>query len=59
MNIANGQVNMMQWNNNLQDKVDGYRTMTEAAFARQCFDQGLSVHKTQQAIEKLRKGESN
>jgi hypothetical protein len=50
---------MALWNERVQEKVDGYRTMTEAAFARQCFDQGLSVHKTQQAIEKLRKGESN
>lgn len=50
---------MQQWNENLKDKIYDYRTMTEAAFARQCFDQGLSVHKTQQAIERLRKGESN
>ena len=47
---------MMQWNERLQGKVDGYRTLTEAAFARQCFNQGLSVHKTQQAIEQMRKG---
>lgn len=49
-------VTMMQWNERLQDKVFGYRTITEAAFARQCFDQGLSVNKTQRAIEDMRKG---
>lgn len=47
---------MVQWNDRLQDKVFGYQTVTEAVFARQCFDQGLSVNKTQKAIEDMRKG---
>ena len=49
---------MIQWNERLKDKVFGYRTMTEAAFARQCHDQGLSVHKAEQAINSMRKGVS-
>jgi len=49
---------MTQWNDRLKDKVDGYRTLTEAAFARQCFDAGLSVHKAEQALNSMRKGVS-
>lgn len=47
---------VQQWNERLKDKVDGYRTMTEAAFARQCHDAGLSVHKAEKAINSMRRG---
>lgn len=50
---------IVQWNDRLKDKVDGYRSITEAVFARQCYDQGLSVHKTMRAIEKMREGLPN
>lgn len=52
-------LSMMQWNDRLTDKIDGYKTATEAIFARQCFESGLSVHKTQRAIEKMREGLPN
>lgn len=47
------------WNDRLKDKLFGYRTSTEAVFARQCYDRGLSVHKAQKAIEQMRLGKSN
>lgn len=50
---------MLQWADNLKDKIDGWRTMSEATFARQCYEQGLSVNKTQKAIEQMRSGKSN
>lgn len=47
---------MQQWNERLKDKVDGYRTMTEPAFARQCYDNALPVHKAEAAINQMRNG---
>lgn len=45
-----------QWHQRLTDKVDGFRTIEEALMARACYDNALSVHKAQRAIEDRRKG---
>jgi hypothetical protein len=49
-------VTQPQWKDRLDEKVNGLRTIEEHAIARLCWEHGMSVHKTQRAIEDRRKG---
>jgi len=52
-------VTIAQFKWRLEEKIGDFRSMSEAMLARECYDQGISVHLTQKRIEEMRKAAWN